>query len=123
MRLCYLWLPNVGMSLRRVRQRVRQPEGAAEHVTDLVVQAHRRLFQRKAGGVVTPTPLNGVPVQVETRVQVRASGRGREVDLGAVLVPGTKPVSLAADAVPSRLPCGLNCTATTWPSMSMTWTK
>ncbi len=45
---------------------------------------------------------DGVPVTVQTRVVVRAAGRGREVDLGAVLVVGTKPVSLVAD-LPARL--------------------
>ncbi|MBN1336462.1 MAG: hypothetical protein JXB39_10920 [Deltaproteobacteria bacterium] len=44
---------------------------------------------------------DGVPVRVETRVRVRAAGRGREVDLGMVLVPRTKPVSLTAD-LPAR---------------------
>jgi hypothetical protein len=41
-------------------------------------------------------------MQVTTRIVLRASGRPREVDLGAVLVPGTVPLSVSAD-VPARL--------------------
>ena len=44
---------------------------------------------------------DGVPVGVTTRVSVRAAGSGREVNLGAVLVPGMVPVSLEAD-LPAR---------------------
>lgn len=44
---------------------------------------------------------DGVPVVVETRITVRASGGGREVDLGDVAVQGTRPVSLRAN-LPAR---------------------
>ncbi len=44
---------------------------------------------------------DGVPFQVTTRVAIRASGRGREVVFESALVPGTRPVSLAAD-IPAR---------------------
>ncbi|MCK6527084.1 hypothetical protein L6R50_05790 [Myxococcota bacterium] len=44
---------------------------------------------------------DGVPVVVETRVTLRASGKGREVDLGAVLLPRTRPIAVEAD-VPAR---------------------
>ncbi len=45
--------------------------------------------------------VDGVPVVVETSLALRASGRGREVDLGRVLVPGTRAVALSAD-LPAR---------------------
>lgn len=44
---------------------------------------------------------DGVPVRIETRLALRASGSGREVDLGRVPVPGSRPVSLTAD-LPAR---------------------
>lgn len=44
---------------------------------------------------------DGVPVVVDTVVVLRASGAGRELDLGAVGVPGTSPVSLSA-TLPAR---------------------
>ena len=45
--------------------------------------------------------VDGIPLVVETALSLRASGRGREVDLGAVLVPGTRAVALSAD-LPAR---------------------
>ncbi len=45
--------------------------------------------------------LDGVPVRIETHITLRASGSAREVSLGAVGVPGTRPVSLSAD-LPAR---------------------
>lgn len=50
---------------------------------------------------VTRKVTDGVPLLVETVVQLRVSGRAREVDLGNVLVPGTVPVMLNAN-VPAR---------------------
>ena len=44
---------------------------------------------------------DGVPVVIETVVGLQASGRGREVDLGEVLVDGTLAVSLSAN-LPAR---------------------
>ncbi len=44
---------------------------------------------------------DGVPVVVETVVVLRASGAGREHDLGQVHLPGTRPVSLTAN-LPAR---------------------
>ncbi len=44
---------------------------------------------------------DGIPVRVDTHVTLRASGSAREVDLGAVGVEGTRPVSLTAD-LPAR---------------------
>jgi hypothetical protein len=46
--------------------------------------------------------VDGVPLRVETRITLRASGTAREVDLGAVGIAGTKPVSLRAD-LPARI--------------------
>ncbi|MCB9663257.1 MAG: hypothetical protein H6732_04025 [Alphaproteobacteria bacterium] len=45
--------------------------------------------------------VDGVPVMVHTRVTLRASGRAREVDLGDVLLPGTRAVQLSA-TLPAR---------------------
>jgi len=45
--------------------------------------------------------VDGVPLVVETELRLRASGRGREVDLGPGLVPGTRAVALSAD-LPAR---------------------
>lgn len=45
---------------------------------------------------------DGVPLRVDTRIEVRAAGASREVDLGQVGVPGLIPVSLEAD-LPARL--------------------
>ncbi|MEM6925606.1 MAG: hypothetical protein AAF602_01660, partial [Myxococcota bacterium] len=45
--------------------------------------------------------VDGVPVVIETSLALRVSGRGREVDLGRVLVPGTRAVALSAD-LPAR---------------------
>ncbi len=44
---------------------------------------------------------DGLPVVVQTVVELRAAGAGREVVLGDVLVPGTEPVSLQAN-LPAR---------------------
>lgn len=44
---------------------------------------------------------DGVPVVVDTVVVLRASGAGRELDLGLVGLPGTAPVSLSA-TLPAR---------------------
>jgi hypothetical protein len=44
---------------------------------------------------------DGVPVVVTTRIDLRASGAAREIDLGAVALPGTVPVDLASD-LPAR---------------------
>lgn len=44
---------------------------------------------------------DGVPVVIETRLTLRASGSGREVDLGDVLVQGTRPTQLNA-TLPAR---------------------
>ncbi|MEE2751166.1 MAG: hypothetical protein VX519_07035 [Myxococcota bacterium] len=44
---------------------------------------------------------DGVPVRVDTQITLRASGSAREVTLGVVGVPGTRPVSLQAD-LPAR---------------------
>ncbi len=44
---------------------------------------------------------DGVPFRVTTRLEIRASGRGREISFRGVLVPGTRPVSLSAD-LPAR---------------------
>ena len=45
--------------------------------------------------------IDGVPLRVDTRITLRASGTAREVDLGPVGVSGTLPVSLTAD-LPAR---------------------
>lgn len=45
--------------------------------------------------------VDGVPVVVHTAIDLRASGRGREVDLGEVLLPGTRAVALVAN-LPAR---------------------
>ncbi len=45
---------------------------------------------------------DGLPVRVETRVTLRASGGGRELNLGQVSPPGCRAVSLSAD-LPARL--------------------
>jgi hypothetical protein len=42
-----------------------------------------------------------VPVRIETRLTLRASGAGREVNLGKVTLDGTRPVSIQAK-VPTR---------------------
>ena len=44
---------------------------------------------------------DGVPVRITTQVDLRAAGRGREVDLGVAVLPGTRPVWLEAD-LPAR---------------------
>lgn len=45
---------------------------------------------------------DGVPLAVQTRIVLRAGGRAREVDLGAVGLEGATPIALSAD-VPARL--------------------
>jgi hypothetical protein len=45
--------------------------------------------------------VDGVPVRIETRITLRASGSAREVTLGAVGLSDTRPVSLTAD-LPAR---------------------
>ncbi len=45
--------------------------------------------------------MDGVPLRVDTRITLRASGSAREVNLGVVGVSGTQPVSLSAD-LPAR---------------------
>jgi hypothetical protein len=45
---------------------------------------------------------DGVPMQVETRLRIRAAGQSREVDLGQVLLPGSVPMSVSSD-LPVRL--------------------
>lgn len=45
--------------------------------------------------------VDGVPVRVTTQLDLRVSGPPRELDLGAVAVPGTDPVALRAE-VPAR---------------------
>jgi len=45
--------------------------------------------------------VDGVPLRVDTHLALRASGTAREVNLGAVSVSGTQPVSLRAD-LPAR---------------------
>lgn len=49
---------------------------------------------------------DGVPFRIDTRLELTASGRSREVLLGNVLLPGTTPVDLEA-AVPVRMEEGL----------------
>ncbi len=44
---------------------------------------------------------DGVPFKVTTQIAIRAAGRGREVRLEHVLIPGTVPVALTAD-LPAR---------------------
>ncbi|MFH1467501.1 MAG: hypothetical protein ABIO70_24160 [Pseudomonadota bacterium] len=44
---------------------------------------------------------DGVPVRVDTHITLRASGSAREVALGKVALPGTRPLSLTAD-LPAR---------------------
>ncbi len=44
---------------------------------------------------------DGVPIKITTQVTLRASGRGREVDLGPALLPGTRPISITAN-LPAR---------------------
>jgi hypothetical protein len=45
---------------------------------------------------------DGVPILVETRIVLRASGEAREVDLGKALLDGTEIMSVSAD-VPARV--------------------
>jgi hypothetical protein len=45
---------------------------------------------------------DGVPMQVETRLRIRAAGQSREVDLGQVLLPNSVPMSVSSD-LPVRL--------------------
>jgi len=45
---------------------------------------------------------DGVPLRITTRVELRAGGRAREVDLGVVTLAGSRPTSLSAD-LPARL--------------------
>ncbi len=45
---------------------------------------------------------DGIPLAIETRIDLRVSGRAREVDLGVVSPPNTHPVGLSA-GVPVRL--------------------
>ncbi|HMI93166.1 MAG TPA: hypothetical protein VK509_17465, partial [Polyangiales bacterium] len=45
---------------------------------------------------------DGVPMLVTTRIQLRVAGRAREVNLGRVLLPATKPLALSSE-LPVRL--------------------
>lgn len=45
---------------------------------------------------------DGIPTEVVTRISLRAAGTAREVNLGRVLLAGTRPVALDAD-LPTRL--------------------
>jgi hypothetical protein len=63
--------------------------GREEEADRLELTVHRKLA-------------DGAPLLVTTRIQVSASGRGREVILPRVLVPGTRPIQLDAD-VPAQL--------------------
>jgi hypothetical protein len=46
--------------------------------------------------------IDGVPLQVDTRIRVRAAGEPREVDLGSVLPSGAVPMTLDAE-LPARI--------------------
>jgi hypothetical protein len=74
--------------------RLRLVEGEAGSASDsrLEIDVSRRIS-------------DGVPVVVTTRIDLRASGAARELDLGVVAVPGTVPVALEAD-VPARFDRG-----------------
>jgi hypothetical protein len=45
---------------------------------------------------------DGVPMLVTTRIALRVAGRAREVNLGHVLLPGTRPLSMSSE-LPARL--------------------
>lgn len=61
----------------------------------------RRAEEERLDVEVSRKVADGVPVVVTTRLTLRASGAGREVDLGRVGLAGTRPVSLSAD-LPAR---------------------
>lgn len=59
-------------------------EGSGESETDSVRASIYRRFE------------DGVPMHVTTRIRLNVSGRAREVDLGNVLVAGSRPVEVRA---------------------------
>lgn len=64
-------------------------DGAASDAEEVTLEVHRRLA-------------DGSPIEVTTRVAIRASGRRRELRLGRVLPEGLVPVEVSGD-LPARL--------------------
>lgn len=64
-------------------------EGAGKEGDALALEVFRKLT-------------DGIPILVETRIVLRASGKSREIDLGKVLLEGTEIMSVDAD-VPARV--------------------
>ena len=59
---------------------------------------------------VTRHITDGVPVRVRTRIDLRVAGGARELDLGAILLDGTRPVDIEAD-LPVRIGDGQRAVA------------
>ena len=81
--------------------RVERPQMEGD-VLKLVESTEAETVSQKIEIDVSPKIVDGVPVRVQTRLQLRASGSPRELNLGGVLIPSTRPVSLKAD-MPARL--------------------